>query len=153
MLCVATSLLGCRQPTWPEQERAWWYWRGGMCWVEQLSQKKLSQDSSFLVLHISSVSCDLKLFRIYSSRQVMCTISLFLSSNHILIMQKHGLKIYLRNPSSYTPCLESGRSLLLGNNMKDNRSQISQFSKRDAQVRCTGDLYPLFNIFLLVVLW
>ena len=55
-------------------------------------------------------------------------------------MQKYGLKLHMRNPSSYTPLLESywkpggARSLTLSNDIDFNRSQISKFSVRDAKV-------------------
>ncbi|XP_041065773.1 pyridine nucleotide-disulfide oxidoreductase domain-containing protein 2 [Carcharodon carcharias] len=56
-----------------------------------------------------------------------------------LELKKHGLKVYIRNPSSFTPMLEDGvggklpRSLLLGNNMEETQKQIAQFSVKDAQ--------------------
>ncbi|XP_021496109.1 pyridine nucleotide-disulfide oxidoreductase domain-containing protein 2 isoform X2 [Meriones unguiculatus] len=56
-----------------------------------------------------------------------------------LELKKHGLKLHLRNPYSFTPMLEEGtpgkapRSLLLGTDMAENQKQISQFSRRDAQ--------------------
>ena len=56
------------------------------------------------------------------------------------MMQKYGLKLYMRNPSSYTPLLESywkpggARSLTLSNDIEFNRRQIAKFSVRDAQV-------------------
>ena len=55
-------------------------------------------------------------------------------------LQKYGLKVYLRDPSSYTPLIEPGgkdgkaRSLLLGRNHTENMKQIAQFSDKDAQV-------------------
>lgn len=42
--------------------------------------------------------------------------------------------MHIRDPDSYTPCLDSGRSLLLGADAAENSRQISQFSKRDAEV-------------------
>nr|XP_014346389.1 PREDICTED: pyridine nucleotide-disulfide oxidoreductase domain-containing protein 2 [Latimeria chalumnae] len=56
-----------------------------------------------------------------------------------LELKKHGLKIYLRNPHSFTPILEEGslgrppRSLTLSQDPAENREQIGQFSKRDAK--------------------
>ncbi|XP_025095771.1 pyridine nucleotide-disulfide oxidoreductase domain-containing protein 2-like isoform X2 [Pomacea canaliculata] len=56
-----------------------------------------------------------------------------------LELKKYGLKVYLRNPSSYTPLLEPGgkdrkaHSLCLGPDAEQNKKQISQFSDRDAQ--------------------
>ncbi|GFZ18677.1 FAD/NAD(P)-binding oxidoreductase family protein [Actinidia rufa] len=49
-----------------------------------------------------------------------------------LELQKHGLKLLRRNPSSFTPCLD-GRYLLLGPDKDLNYSEISKFSKRDAE--------------------
>uniref|UniRef100_A0A0P4W2B1 Amine oxidase domain-containing protein n=1 Tax=Scylla olivacea TaxID=85551 RepID=A0A0P4W2B1_SCYOL len=51
----------------------------------------------------------------------------------------HGLKIYPRDPSSYTPLREDhwgngGRSLTLGPQEAMNHQQISQFSVKDAEV-------------------
>jgi len=57
-----------------------------------------------------------------------------------LELAKHGLKLLKRNPSSFTPCLD-GRYLLLGPDKDLNHSQISKFSKADA------DAYPKY-IFL-----
>lgn len=58
-----------------------------------------------------------------------------------VFLQKHGLKVYLRNPYSFTPMLEEGiqgkppRSLLLGTDMAETQKQIAQFSPKDAQVQ------------------
>ncbi|XP_045831934.1 pyridine nucleotide-disulfide oxidoreductase domain-containing protein 2 [Trifolium pratense] len=49
-----------------------------------------------------------------------------------LDLAKHGLKLLKRNPSSFTPCLD-GRYLLLGPDKDLNHSQISKFSKADAE--------------------
>ncbi|XP_025252283.1 pyridine nucleotide-disulfide oxidoreductase domain-containing protein 2 [Theropithecus gelada] len=57
-----------------------------------------------------------------------------------LELKKHGLRLHLRNPYSFTPMLEDGvgskvpRSLLLGTDMAENQKQIAQFSRKDAQV-------------------
>ncbi|XP_036994876.2 pyridine nucleotide-disulfide oxidoreductase domain-containing protein 2 isoform X2 [Artibeus jamaicensis] len=56
-----------------------------------------------------------------------------------LELKKHGLKLHLRDPYSFTPLLEEGaggklpRSLLLGNDMAENQKQIARFSQKDAQ--------------------
>lgn len=56
-----------------------------------------------------------------------------------LELKKYGLKIYFRNPSSYTPLIEPGglngkaRSLLLGRDSTKNAEQIAQFSTSDAK--------------------
>ncbi|XP_064230062.1 pyridine nucleotide-disulfide oxidoreductase domain-containing protein 2 isoform X4 [Aotus nancymaae] len=56
-----------------------------------------------------------------------------------LELKKHGLRLHLRNPHSFTPMLEEGtggkvpRSLLLGRDMAENQKQIAQFSQKDAQ--------------------
>lgn len=56
-----------------------------------------------------------------------------------LELKKHGLRLHLRNPHSFTPILEEGagsmvpRSLLLGTEMAKNQKQIAQFSQKDAQ--------------------
>ena len=52
-----------------------------------------------------------------------------------LELWRHGLKLLKRSPSSFTPCLD-GRYLLLGPNKDLNHSEISKFSKQDA------DAYP-----------
>jgi phytoene dehydrogenase-like protein len=59
-----------------------------------------------------------------------------------LDLAKHGLKLLKRNPSSFTPCLD-GRYLLLGPDKDLNHSQISKFSKADAEA------YPKFIFFSL----
>ncbi|XP_046333221.2 pyridine nucleotide-disulfide oxidoreductase domain-containing protein 2-like isoform X1 [Haliotis rufescens] len=56
-----------------------------------------------------------------------------------LQLKKYGLKVYLRDPSSYTPLATPGgrdgtaRSLLLSRDHEKNKQQIAQFSHRDAQ--------------------
>jgi len=56
-----------------------------------------------------------------------------------LELKKHGLKVYLRDPSSYTPLrpdlIEAGgpKSLTLGLCGKMNKAQIGQFSVKDAE--------------------
>ncbi|XP_075072051.1 pyridine nucleotide-disulfide oxidoreductase domain-containing protein 2 [Mixophyes fleayi] len=64
-----------------------------------------------------------------------------------LELKKHGLKIYFRNPHSFTPLLETGtgrppRSLLLGTDMTENQRQIAQFSEKDAEA------YPKYENFM-----
>ncbi|KAF8377933.1 hypothetical protein HHK36_031322 [Tetracentron sinense] len=49
-----------------------------------------------------------------------------------LDLGRHGLKLLKRNPSSFTPCLD-GRYLLLGPDAHLNHSEISKFSKKDAE--------------------
>ncbi|KAE9614400.1 hypothetical protein Lal_00037996 [Lupinus albus] len=49
-----------------------------------------------------------------------------------LDLSKHGLKLLKRSPSSFTPCLD-GRYLLLGPDKELNHSEISKFSRRDAE--------------------
>lgn len=55
-----------------------------------------------------------------------------------LELERHGLKVYPRDPSSYTPLREEfwgrgGRSLTLGPREDMNHQQVSQFSARDAE--------------------
>ncbi|XP_032890356.1 pyridine nucleotide-disulfide oxidoreductase domain-containing protein 2 [Amblyraja radiata] len=56
-----------------------------------------------------------------------------------LELKKHGLRVHIRDPASYTPMLEEGvggnppRSLLLGRDMEETQRQIAQFSPKDAQ--------------------
>ncbi|XP_046508421.1 pyridine nucleotide-disulfide oxidoreductase domain-containing protein 2 [Equus quagga] len=65
-----------------------------------------------------------------------------------LELKKHGLRLHLRNPYSFTPLLEEGtgskvpRSLLLGTDMVENQKQISQFSPQDAQA------FPRYEAFM-----
>jgi len=62
-----------------------------------------------------------------------------------LQLKKHGLKVHLRDPSSYTPIRsdmwkEDGpRSLTLGMCGKKNHAEISKFSKKDA------DMFALYE--------
>ncbi|CAC5377461.1 Pyridine nucleotide-disulfide oxidoreductase domain-containing protein 2 [Mytilus coruscus] len=57
-----------------------------------------------------------------------------------LELKKYGLKVYLRDPNSYTPLIKPGglngqaRSLLLGRDTEENVRQIAQFSKKDAEM-------------------
>ncbi|KAK2657210.1 hypothetical protein Ddye_010262 [Dipteronia dyeriana] len=55
-----------------------------------------------------------------------------------LELARHGLKLLKRSPSSFTPCLD-GRYLLLGPDEELNHSEISKFSKRDA------DAYSIYE--------
>lgn len=48
-----------------------------------------------------------------------------------LELERHGLKLLARNPSSFTPTLD-GRYLLLGPDASFNHTEISKFSHRDA---------------------
>lgn len=56
-----------------------------------------------------------------------------------LQLKKYGLKIFLRDPSAYTPLLNPGGqnqktvSLTLGRDADQNRKQIAQFSTNDAE--------------------
>lgn len=55
-------------------------------------------------------------------------------------VQKHGLKVYMRDPHAFTPMLEEAvrgrppRSLLLGSDLAKNQEQIGKFSEKDAKV-------------------
>lgn len=55
-----------------------------------------------------------------------------------LELERHGLKLLPRSPSSFTPCLD-GRYLLLGPDAELNCSEISKFSRKDAEAypRCS----------------
>ncbi|XP_051680014.2 pyridine nucleotide-disulfide oxidoreductase domain-containing protein 2 isoform X2 [Oryctolagus cuniculus] len=65
-----------------------------------------------------------------------------------LELKKHGLRLHLRNPHSFTPMLEEGvgsrvpRSLLLGTDAVENQKQIARFSQKDAQA------FPRYEEFL-----
>ncbi|KAM4703304.1 pyridine nucleotide-disulfide oxidoreductase domain-containing protein 2 [Rhinophrynus dorsalis] len=64
-----------------------------------------------------------------------------------LELKKHGLKVYFRDPHSFTPILENTngkrpRSLLLGGDMVENQRQIAQFSEKDAKA------YPEYENFM-----
>jgi hypothetical protein len=56
-----------------------------------------------------------------------------------LELKRHGLKIYLRNPSSYTPLLPEFQtpggptSLTLGMDHHKNMDEVRKFSARDAE--------------------
>ncbi|KAI5684193.1 hypothetical protein M9H77_05421 [Catharanthus roseus] len=56
-----------------------------------------------------------------------------------LELGRHGLKLFKRSPSSFTPCLD-GRYLLLGPDKDLNHAEISKFSKRDAEA------YPRYEL-------
>lgn len=60
--------------------------------------------------------------------------------NRELELKRHGLKLLKRSPSSFTPRLD-GRYLLLGSDKEQNYSEISKFSKSDA------DAYSRFSIY------
>lgn len=56
-----------------------------------------------------------------------------------IYFQKHGLKVYKRDPHAFTPMLEEGlrgappRSLTLGSDLAMNKREISKFSQKDAE--------------------
>ena len=49
-------------------------------------------------------------------------------------LQKHGLKVYLRNPTSYTPVLSTNKSLALWHERYKTQQEIAKFSTQDAEV-------------------
>ncbi|TRY84079.1 hypothetical protein DNTS_008926 [Danionella cerebrum] len=57
-----------------------------------------------------------------------------------LELKKHGLKVFMRDPYSFTPMLEDGvggrppRSLMLGADLTKTQQEISKFSEKDAKV-------------------
>uniref|UniRef100_A0A671QSE1 Pyridine nucleotide-disulfide oxidoreductase domain-containing protein 2 n=1 Tax=Sinocyclocheilus anshuiensis TaxID=1608454 RepID=A0A671QSE1_9TELE len=65
-----------------------------------------------------------------------------------LELKKHGLKVYMRDPYSFTPMLEDGvrgrppRSLTLGADLAKTQQEIGKFSEKDAKV------YPDFLSYL-----
>ncbi|XP_046870071.1 pyridine nucleotide-disulfide oxidoreductase domain-containing protein 2 isoform X2 [Hypomesus transpacificus] len=74
--------------------------------------------------------------------------------------QKHGLKVYMRDPHAFTPMLEEGvggappRSLLLGGDLAMNQREISKFSEKDAKAfpefvthleKLAGAIHPLLD--------
>ncbi|XP_075238449.1 pyridine nucleotide-disulfide oxidoreductase domain-containing protein 2-like [Lycorma delicatula] len=78
-----------------------------------------------------------------------------------LELKKHGLKLLLRNPGSYTPLREDywtnkkAKSLTLGFDSEANKREISKFSSKDAEVfveyenlllRLISALNPLMDI-------
>ncbi|KAJ3674449.1 hypothetical protein LUZ60_005065 [Juncus effusus] len=48
-----------------------------------------------------------------------------------LELERHGLRMFRRSPSSFTPCID-GKYLLLGPDKDFNYAEISKFSKKDA---------------------
>ncbi|XP_053928093.1 pyridine nucleotide-disulfide oxidoreductase domain-containing protein 2 isoform X3 [Cuculus canorus] len=62
-----------------------------------------------------------------------------------LELQQHGLRVFPRDPYSFTPLLEdrsTPRSLLLGHDVAQTQQQIAQFSQKDAQA------YPEYEAFM-----
>lgn len=49
-----------------------------------------------------------------------------------LELERHGLKLHIRDPSSFTPLLD-GRSLMLGRDAAHTRREIAKFSEKDAE--------------------
>ncbi len=69
----------------------------------------------------------------FKASPVAYVISLFLQEIiDDLGLNRHGLEILPRNPSSFTP-LPDGRYLLLGHDEQANRREIAKFSARDAE--------------------
>eukprot|EP00644_Phytophthora_capsici_P011061 jgi/Phyca11/565409/estExt2_Genewise1.C_PHYCAscaffold_180047 len=58
-----------------------------------------------------------------------------------LDLHRHGLEVFVRDPSSFTPTRD-GRSLILGSDMKKTQESIAQFSIADAKA------YPVYNTML-----
>ena len=52
----------------------------------------------------------------------------------MIVVQKHGLKVYLRNPDSYTPVLSTNQSLTLWGEEYKTQQEIAKFSTQDAKV-------------------
>lgn len=56
-----------------------------------------------------------------------------------MYFQKHGLKVYMRDPHAFTPMLEEGlrgappRSLTLCSDLAMNKREIGKFSQKDAE--------------------
>ncbi|KAE9020836.1 Pyridine nucleotide-disulfide oxidoreductase domain-containing protein 2 [Phytophthora fragariae] len=65
-----------------------------------------------------------------------------LEKRHIIIkdldLHRHGLEVFVRDPSSFTPTRD-GRSLILGSDMQKSQASIAQFSTADAEA------YPVYN--------
>ncbi|KAG7388930.1 Pyridine nucleotide-disulfide oxidoreductase domain-containing protein 2 [Phytophthora pseudosyringae] len=55
-----------------------------------------------------------------------------------LDLHRHGLEVFVRDPSSFTPTRD-GRSLILGSDMQQTQASIAQFSTADAEA------YPVYN--------
>ncbi|XP_065882913.1 pyridine nucleotide-disulfide oxidoreductase domain-containing protein 2-like [Dysidea avara] len=71
-----------------------------------------------------------------------------------LELKKHGLKVYLRNPTSYTPVLSTNKSLALWHERYKTQQEIAKFSTQDAEAypiyedwigRLTKAIYPLID--------
>ncbi|XP_012736101.3 pyridine nucleotide-disulfide oxidoreductase domain-containing protein 2 [Fundulus heteroclitus] len=77
-----------------------------------------------------------------------------------LELEKHGLKVYMRDPHSFTPMLEEGikgappRSLTLGSDLAKNQDEIGKFSQKDAKAypefvahleKLAGAIHPLLD--------
>ncbi|KAM9847649.1 pyridine nucleotide-disulfide oxidoreductase domain-containing protein 2 isoform 2-T2 [Aulostomus maculatus] len=92
-----------------------------------------------------------------------CSYLLSLLRPHIyadLELQKHGLKVYMRDPHAFTPMLEEGlkgappRSLTLGSDLTMNQREIGKFSQKDAEAfssfvlhleKLAGAIHPLLD--------
>ncbi|ETI33957.1 hypothetical protein L914_18675 [Phytophthora nicotianae] len=55
-----------------------------------------------------------------------------------LDLHRHGLEVFVRDPSSFTPT-RGGRSLILGSDMQQTQASIAQFSTADAKA------YPVYS--------
>ncbi|MCI0561753.1 MAG: NAD(P)/FAD-dependent oxidoreductase, partial [Nitrososphaera sp.] len=87
-----------------------------------------------------AASSDTATFPGYTISTASYLVSLFLRNIVVdLGLERFGYKILPREPSSFTPIPGSAKSLLLGNDMAFNQSQIAQFSTRDAA------MYPRYE--------
>lgn len=50
-----------------------------------------------------------------------------------LELKRHGLKVHLRNPNSFTPLIDGSNSLTLGDGHQNTYNEIAKFSKQDAE--------------------
>jgi len=50
-----------------------------------------------------------------------------------LELKRHGLKVHLRNPNSFTPLIDGSNSLTLGNGRENTFKEIAKFSPKDAE--------------------
>lgn len=93
------------------------------------------------ILNISNTQEGVHTFGTPSAHKSSCV--------EFVMFQEHGLKLYLRDPHSYTPLREpfwrdnNRKSLTLGRDKDKNREEISKFCKKDSKV-----MFNLNNISL-----
>uniref|UniRef100_A0A8U7MPZ4 Pyridine nucleotide-disulphide oxidoreductase domain 2 n=1 Tax=Corvus moneduloides TaxID=1196302 RepID=A0A8U7MPZ4_CORMO len=139
-----------RLPTCSGQGCARLCWRSVMCWAAQPSRRRSCQVSPRSPCppgqprwQTSPTTPHPPGFKFSRASYLLSLLRPQIYAD--LELQRHGLRVFPRDPYSFTPLLEDRsppRSLLLGHDMAQTQQQIAQFSQKDAQA------YPEYEAFM-----